>query len=254
MTRYQKHTMKRSTRWRKNPATVGQLVQSGSVDSPFYYKVVAVHPDGTVDLYSTGSGQTFRKVHPGGLRDSRSLQPVKNPSAVYGAFRANPEIPDVVRRSTYGFPVAGKNVRITAADLYPLASPADKARIERLCREKSSYSGEYGDVLSCIWERLGWPMPGRKNPKRNPSAVYGAFRAYNPRRYRNPTIPIEDVYFPSPRHVSGWTPYRLVQRAGHGLYYPDGPSFFAPSDEAAQSYAPRLLFKGATAIRLERGR
>lgn len=112
---------------------------------------------------------------------------IGNPSAVYGAFRANPHIPDVVQRSTYGFPVAGKNVRITAADLYPLASPTDKARIERLCREKSSYSGEYGDVLSGIWARLGWPIPERKNPKRkNPSAVYGAFRVYNPRRCRNP--------------------------------------------------------------------
>jgi len=91
--------------------------------------------------------------------------------------KKNPHIPDIVQRCTYGFPVAGQNVRITAADLYPLASPADQARIERPCRNGSSYSGEYGDVLSGIWARLGWPMPTKTNPKRKNPATFDQKRA-----------------------------------------------------------------------------
>jgi predicted DNA-binding transcriptional regulator len=145
----------------------------------------------------------------GADRKSRSFNVGrKNPSAARGALRANPEIPDVVRRCTYGFPIAGQNIRITAADLYPLASPADKARIERLCRNGSSYSGESGDVLSSIWANLGWPMPAKKNPKRkNPSAVYGAFRV-------NPDWTEAELFAFLRQHSDGITVKELVYGFG----------------------------------------
>lgn len=83
------------------------------------------------------------------------------------------DIPPRVQESSYGFPFRskGQSGRIRARDLYPLASAADKARIEHLVSQGASYSGEAGDVLGGIWERLGWPIPKSPSRRNNPRDV-----------------------------------------------------------------------------------
>lgn len=81
---------------RKNPFVEGEtVVQDYGGGSYAYYKVLRVHRDGSADLYNTGSGQTFKNVPEEGLLDRQTLELIrkrKNPSAVYGAFRArNPD-------------------------------------------------------------------------------------------------------------------------------------------------------------------
>lgn len=77
-----------------------------------------------------------------------------------------PTIPEYVQASCYGFPtwimidgtLAPRYIR--ARHLWPLADTADRARIEALCRNGCSYSGEGGDTLGAVWHRLGWPLVG----------------------------------------------------------------------------------------------
>lgn len=97
--RYRRCECKKNPRRRKNPFVEGETVVrdhgGGAYGGSYtYYKVLKVHADGTADIFNTGSGQTFKNVSEGGLLDRRTLEPIwkrKNPSAVYGAFRANPD-------------------------------------------------------------------------------------------------------------------------------------------------------------------
>jgi len=93
--------------------------------------------------------------------------------------RMNVDVPAKVQSSNYGFPAqfkGGEGRWIRARDLYPLASEADRARIESLVSNYQSYSGEAGDVLGAIWARLGWPRVGERQN--------GTRKAAQKRKYR----------------------------------------------------------------------
>jgi len=86
---------------------------------------------------------------------------------------------------------------------------------------------------------------GRKNAAAAQRVLGGA--RSNPRK-----IPVKSAAFSKIPHASGWHTYRLVQVRPGSRGVDKSAIFFAPSNEAAQSYAPRVLFEGARAIRLER--
>ena len=70
----------------------------------------------------------------------------------------------------------------------------------------------------------------------------------------NPKLPVKAGDFDAPvKHRSGWGYYRLTQRRDDGAL-DKGATFYAPDDDAARAYAPRCVYDGSQAVRLERAR
>lgn len=123
------------------------------------------------------------------------------------------------------------------------AAQAANERGERTDRQQRARTAINSDMG-------GWGENALRVLCREDGDVYAKVR--KPGVKRNPALPVKAGNFYSPAvHRSGWRYYRLVQRRDDGAL-DRSMTFYAPDDDAARAYVPKVLFDGSRPVRLER--